>query len=92
MYDRCDARLAPRSVRVRTARPLDWRRLSLAVGLNRSPVTRALYVDWMAPGGDLLRALAADPERRPRVAVVAETHGRLIGFAGLDAHPDRGAG
>ena len=40
----------------------------------------------------LLRALIADPERRPRVAVVAEAQGRLVGFAGLDAHPDRGPG
>ena len=77
-------------VRVRPAGPLDWGRLSFAVGLHRSRVTRALYLDWMAPGGDLLRALSADPMRRPRVAVVAETHGRLVGFAGLDAHPDGG--
>ena len=81
-----------RSGGVRRAGPLDWGRLSFAVGLNRSPVTRALYLDWTAPGGDLLRALIADPERRTRVAVVAEAQGRLVGFAGLDAHPDRGPG
>ena len=78
------------SVRVRVAGPVDWSRLSFAVGLNRSPATRSLYLDWMPPGVDLLRALCADPERRPRVGLVAEARGRLIGFAGLDAHPDRG--
>ena len=78
------------SVLVRPARPLDWIGLGFAVGLNGSPATRSLYLDWMAPGVDLLRALCADAERRPRVALVAVARGRLVGFVGLDAHPDRG--
>ena len=72
---------------MRPARPLDWIELGFGVALNRSPATRSLYLDWIAPGVDLLRALCADAERRPRVA---ETRGRLVGFVGLDAHPDRG--
>ena len=78
------------SVLVRPARPLDWIELGFGVALNRSPATRSLYLDWIAPGVDLLRALCANAERRPRVALEAETRGRLVGFVGLDAHPDRG--
>ena len=78
------------SVLVRPARPLDGIELGFAVGLNGSPATRSLYLDWMAPGFDLLGALYADAGRRPRVALVAVARGRLVGFVGLEAHPDRG--
>ena len=77
-------------MRVRAAGPLDWSRLTFAVDLNRSPATRALYLDWLPPGADLLQALGMDPVRRPQVALVAEARGRVIGFVGLEAHPDRG--
>lgn len=46
------------AVRVRPARPLDWIELSFAIGLNGSPATRSLYLDWMRRGGDLLQGCA----------------------------------
>lgn len=64
--------------------------LGFVVGLNRSPVTRSLFLDWMTPGIDLLRGLSASDQQWPKVALVAEAQGRLVGFVGLDAHPDRG--
>ena len=67
-----------RSVLLRPGRPLDWIGVGFGVGLNRSPATRSLYLDWMAPGVDLLRGAV----RRRGAAAAGGAGGRGARAAG----------